>query len=238
MVAVLAVAMVVTEAATWVGAESGCVAEADCYCEAFRADGFAAQPVNTASNLGFVLVGLAVLWTIGKRSAADELLAVSYGVVAVGLGIGSALFHGTITDWGGWADLVSMYTFISLYIAINIGEWRQLAASTTLALFAIAAGALAVVQVPLDQGAGKYLFGGLVAVALATELRVGGRDKRWLIAAMTMFGGSFVIWNLSRTGAAWCDPNSLLQGHAAWHLGSAATVWLLFRYLEPTLVKR
>ena len=59
---VLSVAMVVTEAASWPGADSGCVAQEDCYCEAFRDDGFAVQPVNTASNLGFVLVGLVVLW--------------------------------------------------------------------------------------------------------------------------------------------------------------------------------
>jgi hypothetical protein len=41
-------------------------------------------------------------------------------------------------------------------------------------------------------------------------------------------------WTLGRTGGPLCDPDSVLQGHAAWHLLSAAALaaWALAE-LEP-----
>ena len=44
------------------------------------------------------------------------------------------------------------------------------------------------------------------------------------LAAMLV---AFTIWLLSNAG--WCDPDSLLQGHAAWHLLCAASAYLMFR---------
>jgi hypothetical protein len=37
-----------------------------------------------------------------------------------------------------------------------------------------------------------------------------------------------VIWNASQHGL--CDPHSLLQGHAAWHLLCAVSAYFLFRF--------
>jgi hypothetical protein len=39
---------------------------------------------------------------------------------------------------------------------------------------------------------------------------------------------AFLIWNATKT--RWCDPHSLIQGHAAWHLLDAASAYLLFRF--------
>jgi len=233
----LSTAMVATEAATWPGADSGCVESEDCYCEAFREEGFATQPANTVSNLGFALVGLIILAGIAGRRA-DEPLAVTYGLVAVGLGVGSALFHGTITDWGGWADLVSMYLFICFYVAVNLGERYGWGVGRTLGVFGGVSAGLAAIQVPLDQGAGKFIFGGLIGGGLVTEVAVKDRDRRWLTAGVVVFVLSFVVWNLSRTDGAWCNPESLLQGHALWHLGAAVTVALLYVYQRPALMER
>ena len=44
-----------------------------------------------------------------------------------------------------------------------------------------------------------------------------------LVAMLVAFG----IWLLSNAG--WCDPASLLQGHAAWHLLCALAAYWLFR---------
>ena len=38
---------------------------------------------------------------------------------------------------------------------------------------------------------------------------------------------AFAIWNASQHGL--CDPQSLLQGHAVWHLLGAVSAYLLFR---------
>ena len=38
---------------------------------------------------------------------------------------------------------------------------------------------------------------------------------------------AFGIWLLSTNG--WCDPDSIWQGHAAWHLLCAVAAYWLFR---------
>ena len=40
---------------------------------------------------------------------------------------------------------------------------------------------------------------------------------------------AFTIWNLDQSGKL-CAPESLLQGHAAWHVLGRTSLWLTFRY--------
>ena len=44
---------------------------------------------------------------------------------------------------------------------------------------------------------------------------------------------AFTIWLLSNAG--WCDPDSLLQGHAAWHLLCAVAAYWLYRLYASEL---
>ena len=51
--------------------------------------------------------------------------------------------------------------------------------------------------------------------------------------ALISFAIAVVFWALSFTGAPLCDPNSLLQGHALWHLlAMALTPFFIFLYLR------
>ena len=52
-------------------------------------------------------------------------------------------------------------------------------------------------------------------------------DLRWGAAALGTILLAFAIWNITKS--LWCDPHSLLQGHAAWHLLDAVSAYLLFR---------
>ncbi len=53
---------------------------------------------------------------------------------------------------------------------------------------------------------------------------------RWIWGAVGAIVVAFVVWNLSKNGAPLCDPHSLLQGHAAWHLLCAVSAYCLYRY--------
>jgi hypothetical protein len=48
-------------------------------------------------------------------------------------------------------------------------------------------------------------------------------------AALALAAAGAAGWWLGRTASPWCDPDSLLQGHAAWHLLGAAALacWAL-----------
>ena len=236
----------------WPGKPSDCIIEGDCYCETL-AGGIIEQPANTLSNIGFLLVGLSILAGIGaarsgsRREAPGnpmtrrEVYPTVYGSVAVFLGLGSAAFHGTITEWGGWVDLVSMYSFILFLLGYNLsrlGEWSD---RRFLSSYASATVLLAAIQWPLDNGFGKYIFGALIVVTLVTEARLAGklaspiivsRDRRWLWGGLGVYVFGSVVWALSRTDGVLCSPDTVFQGHALWHLTAAAAVGLLYAYLR------
>jgi hypothetical protein len=228
----------------WPGEPSGCIAVNDCYCEAFTG-GIVEQPVNTLSNFGFVVVGLWILWTAsqdrtagsGSRMTTEQVYPLLYGAVGVFLGVGSMYFHASMTEWGGWIDLVSMHLFITYLLLYDVIVLRERSTGWFLRAFTVANGALAVLLWVMDNGYGKFVFGTLIVATLALEYRLAAqdspvaRDRRWLWSGLGVYVFGQLIWVLSRDGAPLCDPDSLLQGHALWHLTSAATVLLLYRYL-------
>jgi hypothetical protein len=52
----------------------------------------------------------------------------------------------------------------------------------------------------------------------------------WLVAAAVLFLTAWGVWIPSHTGGLLCDPDSLLQGHAAWHLLDAGAVACIYQF--------
>lgn len=50
-----------------------------------------------------------------------------------------------------------------------------------------------------------------------------------LLGAAAVQGVAFFIWTMDTTHT-WCAPESLVQGHAAWHLLGGVASYLLWRY--------
>lgn len=231
------------------GSPDECIALGDCYCEAIG-PGIAAQPANAWSNAGFVLVGLLVLADAGRRSGAgrmarDRRAAWLYGGVAVFLGLGSFAFHGSIRAWGGYIDVLSMHAFIAYVLAYDLDRINRWSWGRFITWFGamLAAFAAAIALVPPEHG--KTLFAGFVVVVLLVEAAVSyprlrpwsdailvPRRMPWFWTGLGLFIVANVIWNLSRTGGVWCDPASLFQGHAVWHLLTGASVGAFYLYFR------
>ena len=212
----------------------------------------AKQPINTLSALFPVIAGLIILVIADRDRAATaagpnpmatgRFFALLYGGLVIFLGPGSMFFHGSLTHYGGWLDNFSMIlyvTFILCYDAARIWRWDERIGSFAAIYVAInvALGLLTWVA----DGSGTILFAILAGVAVAAEAvillaRPGGVDRTfapWLLAGLASFGIAIVIWALSATGRPLCDPDSLLQGHAVWHLlAMAVTPFCVFRYLR------
>jgi dihydroceramidase len=60
-------------------------------------------------------------------------------------------------------------------------------------------------------------------------------ETKWLWRALAIFAAAFVIWIVDITKAA-CLPNSILQGHAIWHLLGAASAYCLYLYFRSESV--
>ena len=116
-----------TEAANLIG-------EASRWCERVSG-GLFREPLNTLSNLGFMVAGLYMFWVIcnDKQDSINPFIGITpisvlYASVVVYLGPGSMLMHGTNTEWGGWADNLSMIMFIILpwlYNIYSMSSWTS-----------------------------------------------------------------------------------------------------------------
>ncbi len=79
----------------------------------------------------------------------------------------------------------------------------------------------------------------VVAVVLETALWRRGETSRVFrhgVVALASMLVAFAIWLLANAG--WCDPHTLLQGHAVWHLlGAVAAYWLYRFYASERLTR-
>ncbi len=247
-------ALVIWGLAGWPGVPSDCTLPGgNCYCEAAQpppTDAIGKQPANTWSNLAPIAAGLAILLVADaerrrrqqSQRAANPMLEgtfypIGYGLVVLLLGPGSAAFHGSLTQFGGWLDTLSMTAFISfvlLYDAFRIARTddNHVAFAGAYAAVLAALGALTW----LIAGTGIFVFAALVSIAVILELVVATRGAAgvrrplmpWLVAGLVTFAVALLIWRLSWTDAPLCEPGSLLQGHAVWHVLAEAVAPLIF----------
>ena len=219
------------------------------FCEQ-ALDAFFRQPANTLSNLGFVFAGLAVAGDARRRRARSSRsglgvgLATVYALIVVTLGPGSAAMHATQSELGGILDLSSMFLLSSFALAYAVARLTPRAAAYAVpAVFVLAVLAQEVAflhggRLPWVEHSGNAAFAATLLSALAIEARLArrasrtgeaGLDRRWLLAALGAMVLALGIWSLSKTGGPWCDPHSVVQGHAAWHLLCAAAAYGLYR---------
>lgn len=207
-----------------------------CFCEAPRTGALILQPANAWSNAGYVFAGfLMILLARGPdwRSAFPPAAATVLGIAAILVGLGSVLLHATLTLWGQFFDVAGMY-FVSGFMAISaLAAWRGLSARQAAWAYAgLLMLLLAVLyQVPEVR---RWLFAVVLLAAIAVELGFARRQRRraklgYYLAGMLTNAMAFAIWNLDQYGLV-CAPQSLVQGHAIWHLLGAVALWLAFLY--------
>jgi len=111
----------------------GIIGDASRWCERVSG-GLFREPVNTLSNLGFMVVGIYIFYTIttDKETSVNNYfvgltgISILYASAAIFLGPGSMLMHGTNSGWGGWADNLSMIMYILipwLYNIFRMSNW-------------------------------------------------------------------------------------------------------------------
>lgn len=232
--------LVVAVGQGWLGPDVGRGAN---FCEAPH-DGWIRQPANSLSNAGFVLAGLLVARRIGHGTPAAGTMspnvATFYASVVVLLGPASAAMHATQSEWGGHLDMLSMYLIAGFAASWAWVRWTRRGTPAFVAAYVACVAACELVglwpdPVPVVTYAGNVAFGLLLLVAVVLETRLWRRGETRLVVrhgvvALSALLVAFAIWLLSTNG--WCDPTSVLQGHAAWHLLCAVAAYWLFRLYE------
>ena len=229
------------------------------FCESNHMDQLIRQPSNTWSNLGYFLVALFML-TMGVndlkqsgRKASDNFLvrypvfSILFGLYAMYLFIGSFLFHASLSSYFQKMDQTGVYSIAIIVLAFNLykifpvfrfkGTWKSthtLMAITTLVLNYVIFEKLQRINI-------NILFPVIMALVFLTScyylLFVSNEHyfTNYLWAALSALILASVIWILDRTNVA-CNPNSILQGHALWHLLTAVSILFIYLYYRSGTV--
>jgi dihydroceramidase len=213
-----------------------------CFCERVSTTEPIRQPVNTVSSLAFVLIGIWILVVAGQASQPHPFTLghrVMLGLSIVLIGVGSAFYHASMTFVGQFFDILGMFLMTSLMLAYalqRVFDWPFWTAAT--AYFALNA-VLTVIQLLIPETR-RYIFAVVLMLALLVEVVVWfrlepARDYRWMWFGLGGFALAWIIWLLDNSKLV-CAPDSVLQGHAVWHvLGAmaAACTWAWYASEKP-----
>lgn len=193
--------------------------------------GWILEPANTWSNAAYLLAGL-VVWAARGGDASARLFAPALLLLAVL----SGLYHASVSFLLQVGDFAGMSLVTGLALGLNLRRLGALAPARlapflgtfvagSLALFFVLHAADVAVQALIAVQAT-----GVAATEAALFRRQPDVDRRpWLLAlGLLGAGAAFSAGDLTR---AFCDPRDhVVQGHAIWHVLSAAALVALFRF--------
>ncbi|HMT91206.1 MAG TPA: ceramidase domain-containing protein [Dermatophilaceae bacterium] len=201
-------------------------AQPRCFCEAVGS-GLLRQPANALSNLAFLVAGAAAYRSVRaiNRTRPERALAGAAALATIAVGAGSLAYHGGLTFAGQLLDVQGMYLIAVLLL---VGSCRGSPfAHRTLPLALTSLATLAAIQWALP-GTRRWLFAVVLLPGIVLEARraPGSPSLRAAVGLLTL---GYAVWLADERGL-WCDPGSLLQGHAVWHLATAGAAYLLVRH--------
>jgi len=199
--------------------------------------GWIVNPADTWSNLAYIAFGIAMaLRAHGRSSSVLSLFAPASVIV----GVFSFAYHASYTYFLQFFDFVGMFLFCFVIITANalrlgwIGRERRVAFLVAgVVLFSAGVPLLSETTIPIQS-----LVGLLIAAILAQEASAsrrrragsGATDYRpfFIGLALLVVAAAFSLADVTR---AFCDPSDhWLQGHAIWHLLTAASLYAMFRF--------
>jgi hypothetical protein len=198
------------------------VAEA---CELYR-DGFWGQRASSVSSLAFIAAAVAIAAQSKRRTAAPAQVNV-YALLVAAVGVGSVIQHGPDPQWQAFAHDLAMAALLAFVAADAAGDLfeRRLAVwwwvvPTVVMAPIVALGWLAsvIAQVVLAAAAiGLSLLRARVRPALRSRLLTG----------LAILGVGGLIGSLAERTSL-CQPETLVQGHAVWHVLAAFALWWIW----------
>lgn len=216
------------------------------FCEADR-EGLIKQPVNTWSNLAFIICGLYIgfrlsrgIYNPNKNSLTQTIFyGAFFSSLVVYLGPGSMAMHATTTAVGGFLDMLSMYLIAAFLVAYAAERFFKLTPFYFSLIFVSVVSFCVWANFQnvhfIFDFFGNTVFAFFVSSAILLEalniyVRKMQHEKRWAFLSFGALLLALFIWNLWQNETALCEPYSLIQGHGIWHILNAVSLYFLFRY--------
>ncbi len=220
------------------------------YCEHNHVHRFFHQPSNTYSNLAYVFFGLFILLLAQadgnqpgqarlNRLEQFPLLSVLVGGCFIYLGIGSAFFHASLTTTGQRVDMNATYGLMLSLISVavyHIFHTIRLTPRRQLIWVLIVLVVVAYFWLLAPHLPSSRLLPALILVLTVGMIINYVQFRRyrllWLVIASVALTFVAIKIRTMDVRKINCDPYSILQGHAIWHLLTALSsfcAYLFFR---------
>jgi hypothetical protein len=200
-------------------------------CEALR-DGFLQEPVAAWSSLTYVVAAVVVL-VMARRGPRPPALA-GYAALVAGIGIGSFVQHGPDPVWSDLAHDLPLAATLCLVAADGVAALRGRSRAWWWWAAPTAALVPAILLVPRPADAAQAVVAAVAVVVTLLRARARAAERTRVLVAVGLLAVGAVVGTLSRAGGPLCDPTSVWQGHALWHVLSAAALVAL----APVVTRR
>lgn len=203
------------------------------WCEATQC-AWVTEPANTWSNLAYVAAALLMFaWARRDPRTSLRLMPVAVAFLAAC----SFAYHASSTFAFQVFDFLGMFGFLFVPLVLNLVRRGALSPSRGPAAYA----AFVAVGLGLVFAGRAWRLPYQALIAVGAALTVG--SELWAMpraarpasyrdfataVALLLVAETFSLLDLTR---AWCDPlDHVLQGHAVWHVVSAASLVFVFRH--------
>ena len=233
---VTVIALVALPATVWDDWQPATCLKTGCFCESANVQSPVRQTANTYSSLAFVFSGMIVLSRMRQKHSAKRLqggYSAIMGISSIIIGVGSAFYHASLTFIGQFFDVFGMFLLTAFMLVYAWERIWNLRLTTTLSLYLALNLFLSWLQIAIPDTR-RYVFTIILIVALLCEYYFRMKAKpqievHWLRYGINLLAVAYIIWILDNTRTI-CFENSLLQGHATWHILGAVSVLFLNRY--------
>ncbi|KAL0252151.1 hypothetical protein GEMRC1_001363 [Eukaryota sp. GEM-RC1] len=225
----------------------------NCFCEYDNKESFCRQRCNAWSSLAFAYAGVALLYYAPSLVVKPEKWLLfnlgTLSVISYVLGVGSFLFHATLTLFGERADALGMHyigLFLCVYSLCRLAKTMGYKPPVSKLFLQVFYPLFAIITygnfIKDDWETLTWVvMGSEIVVVFVSEIinsRIRKRTPSHLfIKGLSALLFALGIWILDKEHIL-CWPRSLFQGHSVWHISLAVAVFYMTKlYMVDTSTK-
>jgi hypothetical protein len=193
------------------------------------------EPANTWSNLGYLIVGLYILFYSIQKQHNSQLK--QFGPLVIFMGAMSFFYHMSNFYLTQILDFIGMFFFVGWILAINLLR-LELIKKSQFVWFNLGLGICLTILLHAMYMLGlKFQVIILLAaiVIMITEKLAAKKTKinyNWLFSALSLMAIAFTF-SMVDGQRIWCDPSQhgwFSQGHALWHWFGSFAMFAIYKH--------
>ena len=224
------------------------------FCEKSDLALFVRQPINTFSNIVYLIVSLIILrrgWKDqSKRNryniiSANPFYSITLGGILLYIFVASTIFHSSLVEFASKLDFSAVYSlslFPLMYFTHRVwllsaglpsNTKHTKSTTTVVTVFSIL---YLLLTFFLPEGFENYVVLGIIIFigifGAIVEVKAPGRTNHYYLMASMLCILIAVMWFGFDVYKILCDPNSIIQPHSLWHLFAGISTFYFYMYIR------